>query len=524
MSRRKNKNRIAANAQVQHKPGKRQAAATVSQRRASAALREQANPLSAFGPDYLRSVLDEYRRGYIRRAAVLWDVMEEYDTTLGTVAEKRKGAVARLSWTINKVDDTPEAKRHAEVLTHFFNHITATDVLREDLRGGMPVLIKQMMDALSKGYAVHEIVWKWTPKGYTADCRFCPLWFFEATEGRLRYLPNSGALTGEEMADGQWMVTVSKPLMVSCAVMYLFKRLPLGDWLVYCGQQGLPGFIGKTNAEPDSPEWDDFADALAALRDDLIALTSEGNAIDKIELGMSGTLPWEPLVKYADQQMTIRWRGADLSTISQKDNTGASLQQSESDILTDDDASMISDVLQKQLARRVLEYTFGRDVVPLAYIELETPDRQDDTAKVNLIKGAQSLGVPVGKTWTREQLSIPEPKDDEDTLVPPARPGLGELLQLPQAANASPVTDDVRRAAAEDMQPLIAMLTKLEALAASGALTPEYLQAQLDQMPQLAEAILSSDGLQRAFLDQMSDASADGVLSAAKLRPVAPQN
>lgn len=524
MSRNKNNRRSAANAQPK-KPAKQGAESLVNSRRTSAALREQANPLSIFGPEYLQQVLAEQRRGILKRAAVLWDILESDDDMIGTVASKRKGAVARLDWEIKTVEDSPEAKRQAEVLRDFYNSIVATDVLRQDRRGGLPLLIKQMADALSKGYAVHEIVWQWTPDGYTAECRFCPLWFFEATTAKLRYLPNSSAMEGVPMEDGNWLVTVSEPLMRACSILYLFKRLPLGDWLVYCGLQGLPAVIGETNAEPDSPEWDDFGEALAEFRNDLAAIVSTGNKINIHDVGLKGTAPWEPLVNYANRGITVRWRGADLSTLSQKDNTGASLQQSESDILLEDDADMISDALQQRLSRPLLQYTFGADVTPLAYIELQVPDRLDDNAKLALVKGSQVVGLPVSAQWTRESLGVPAPQSDEDTLVPPAPHAALDLLAPARAgANASDTLAEADRlaasaAVASDMQPLREQLARLEALAATDALTPEYLQQALDALPGLAEALLAAEGLEDAFISSMTRAAADGVVRAAQLRP-----
>ena len=41
-----------------------------------------------------------------------------------------------------------------------YNHLTTTTALEENETGGLGLLIRQMMDAVGKRYAVHEIVWQ----------------------------------------------------------------------------------------------------------------------------------------------------------------------------------------------------------------------------------------------------------------------------------------------------------------------------------------------------------------------------
>jgi hypothetical protein len=72
--------------------------------------------------------------------------------------------------------------------------------------GGFKLLVRQMMDAIGKRFAVHEIVWKPSPEGLTAELRFVPLWFFENTTGKLRFLKQPYGLEGVELQEGAWMV------------------------------------------------------------------------------------------------------------------------------------------------------------------------------------------------------------------------------------------------------------------------------------------------------------------------------
>src|SRR5581483_658121 len=66
-------------------------------------------------------------------------------------ARNRSHATAGKSTT----DDSPEALRQKQALEYFYNHLTATTALEPDERGSMGLLVRQMMDAVGKRYAVH---------------------------------------------------------------------------------------------------------------------------------------------------------------------------------------------------------------------------------------------------------------------------------------------------------------------------------------------------------------------------------
>ena len=72
-------------------------------------------------------------------------------------------------------------------------------------RGGFKLLARQMMDAVGKRFAVHEIIWREVEGSgmkrnfVEAKFRFVPLAFFENRTGRLRFLENESAQDGREL-------------------------------------------------------------------------------------------------------------------------------------------------------------------------------------------------------------------------------------------------------------------------------------------------------------------------------------
>ena len=375
------------------------------------------NPISGLSPEGLALQLDEFRNGNLRRVAQTWDVIERRDDVLQGVASKRKKAIARHQWEVRTIDDSPEAAQHKQALDHFYNHITFTNAIDENQTGSMSLGIEQMADAIGKRYAVHEIVWNPNGQGgLTATLRFVPLWFFENRTGRLRYLDKPAAIDGIPMKPGQWLVTVGEGIMESCSVAYMYKHLPLRDWLIYCERNGMPGVRGVTDALPGSREWELAREAVEAFGAEFHALMNRGTEIEAIDLSARGSLPYPALVDRMDRAMIALWRGADLSTFSSAGGVGASVQKEETELLEQHDARMISETLNTQVDRHVIRHLFGTET-PRAYFTLKTSTQQDLLQYLRIYRELWEMGVPIAISDLHERFGVPMPTSKEPTLA-----------------------------------------------------------------------------------------------------------
>jgi phage gp29-like protein len=380
-------------------------------------------PIKSMTPDGLAQILDAFHKGELRRAALLWESIERRDDVLQGVINKRKKSVARLGWEVLTIEDSPEALAQKQALEYFYNHLTATHACDENQVGGFVLLVKQMMDAVAKKYAVHEIIYqpKEDPLGQkrlTANFRFVPLWFFQNREGRLKFMEQEHPLYGDGgklLKAGEWLVTVADGLMEASSIAYLFKHLPLCDWLLYCERSGLPGVKGVTQAIPGSPEWELAKEALQDFSTEFAALISAGTDLQTIDLSTHGDLPYPALIERMDRAMIALWRGADLSTFS-SDAHGASLQNTETSLLEDDDALHISEMLNVQVDRYVLEHVFGT-VEPKAYVRLKVRDRADRMADLTLCQTLHAMGLPLSHADLRERFGLTTPDADEPVLA-----------------------------------------------------------------------------------------------------------
>jgi phage gp29-like protein len=477
------------------------------------------NPIRSLTPQSLSLALDSWDAGWLRNAALLWDAIEERDDILAIAAPKRRKAVSRRPWSILTVDDTTEAARHAEALKFFFNNLTATSAIDRNERGGFSLLVRDMMRAQFMRYAVHEIVWQPRGKNLTAQFTFVPLAFFENTTGALRYTGPESTANGSELEQDGWLVTCGDPLFKAASICYLFKRFSLQDWINFSEKFGIPGIHGKTPATPGTPEWDKFVDALARFANDYVLATTEGVTIDLIEAKTGTTqIPFAPMVERMDRRLAAMCRGADLSTLSAKDQTGASLQSDESDLLLEDDCAIISETLQTQVARVVIRTLFG-PVEPLAYLQIAPPAHTDTQVDIAVDKHLLDAGgeLDAQETYERYGREMPEGMAEGSTLKArtQASPAQAPGSQTPATtAENDLLTNALSQAlgvSAEWLAPLNDLLADLEAKAADGISDAEM----LDFMQQAANRLpeLFKDMKPQALADELEAAMGTAVIN-----------
>lgn len=378
------------------------------------------NPIKNLTPQSLSSILDQFASGNLSTAALTWDAIERRDDTIQAVSSKRKKAIAHLPWEIISLDNSPEALLHKKTLQYFYNNLSASNALDLNQSGGFPLLIKQMLDSVGKKYAVHEIIYQPSPPlpdgtpQLTANFKFVPLQFFDNSSGKL-HLINPDSQIKSPLDQGNWLVTTGEGLMEASSIAYLFKHLPLRDWLVYSERNGMPGVMGITDSLPGSEQWRSALNAVQDFGSEFHALMTRGTEIKPIDLSSSSELPYPALVERMDRAIIALWRGSDLSTLSKPNATGASLQSNETLLIEKDDAALISETLNSQVDRFVLNHTFGVSHGK-AYIRIQPNNSLQTNQDLQLYQSLANLGVPIPLNHIRERFGIPQISNNEPTL------------------------------------------------------------------------------------------------------------
>lgn len=395
------------------------------------------SPIRQLDPETLGRMLDQFAAGTLRYFALMMEAVALRDDVLQSVIPKRKAATARRGIEIHLDPDVPkeEAEVHAQKLRYFYKNALVTNAVDMNQKRGTSLLIEQILDAVMKKYAVHEIIWRVEEGGLTATFNFVPLWFFENRTGKLRFLLTDFAYDGVDLDDGAWMVSVGQGVMEAAVVAYMFKKLAMQDWLLYCQRHGMPGIVGKTNFNKGSDGWNNLVEAVASVAADFSCVTNKDDEIDKLDVSQSGELPYPPLVERMDRTLAALMRGADLSSMSahhtrgsQGGGQGASLQGKEEHIVETDDANFVSETLQRNVDARVIEYYFGPGVKPLAKAVVVVPEEQNVSEDIEIDEFLIGCGIELGKKETAQRYGRTECKDDDEPVekAPP------EQLQPPK--------------------------------------------------------------------------------------------
>jgi hypothetical protein len=484
------------------------------------------NPISGLTPRRLSSYLDAFDHGYLRNAAETWEKIAERDDQVITCATKRLRAAARLNWEILPIDDSPEARRHKEILEEFYNNLTTTSVLDEDERGDTRLLIRQMLTAVGMRYAVHEIVWQPRSDGLSAEFRFVPLQFFERRQGRLRFLPSDLAVDGVDLEPAGWMVARGDGLMIATSIAYMFKTMPLKAWVTHCEKFGIPGVHAKTDAVKDSPEWQELVEAVGGFGEDLALVTNQGASIEAIATGSASNQPHPPLVERMDRAISRIWLGGDLATMSAgQGSVGAMPQSLDLEKLEEDDAGLVSSTLQQYVDRHVIRFRTGQDK-PMAYFKLQPTKRQDTDRDLKVDEFLVRNGVPVGKKDLLERYGRPEPDAGDELATAPATPAAPSPFGPRPFANTRPA--DARyelfraqalrrlnRAQAEALRPITDRLSEILGMDDEAMQDAALLKLQND-LPAFLKANASDPALVSAWEAVFGAALASGAVEAAQ--------
>ncbi|HEX7860066.1 MAG TPA: DUF935 family protein [Verrucomicrobiae bacterium] len=396
------------------------------------------NPLNNLQPASLTRHLNAFEAGYLRDVANIWEALEQRDDLLRTVISKRKKSVARHGWTVlpkeNLADSEKEvAEQQVAALNFFYMHLECEHSVDTSERGGFKLLTRQMMDAVGKRFAVHEIIWKECPQATASDSssathrnfpnfvsakfRFVPLAFFENTTGKLRFLESDTAIEGRPLEPGAWMVTVGEGLMIASSNAWMTKNIALNDWLKCSQRNGTPAIVGTSSAVRDSAEWNAFQEALLGVTEGGSMVHSSTEAVDVLNLMGGSTLPFPALVERIDRMLAALWRGADLSTMSRDRGYGASLQEKETCALEEDDAEMLTETLHRYVDAWVIRHVFGESARPLASIKILVSPRECTTGDLQIDEFLIRHGAPLAIEETLHRYGRALPKAGEPVFV-----------------------------------------------------------------------------------------------------------
>lgn len=376
------------------------------------------NALYGCDPDKIVAAVTQFNAGTIAPLARIIEAFEQNDDKMKICSMKMKASAARCDYSIRLkegYEDDARAKAHMDTLKRFWSTIRVTNRFKMNETGGIRLLKKHMMDAQSFGYAVHEIIWKPLSNGeLSAEFVKLPLWHFENHTGSLRFLKRAHDYEGEIMRDGEWLVTSGDGVGIAASICAMAKHLSFQDWLLFSERSGMPIIHGATTAAFGSDQWNNLKAALRSIGRDCRIQTDAETKIELVGSASATNIPYPALVDWADRAIAGLYRGADLSTISKGDGTGASLQGDESAMLEQDACALMGETLHEQIDRFVIRYVYGEE--PLAYISIDPVEKPDVDTDIKVDNHLAGLGVKLSKKEALQRYGRAEADAEADAL------------------------------------------------------------------------------------------------------------
>ncbi len=388
----------------------------------------------AVTPEEVGSILQDAEDGDPAQFLELAERMEEKDLNYRAVLSTRKLAVTGMDVVVESVDD--------DAL-----NVAAADLAREVLMdSALRLGMKDVLDALGKGFSVCQIIWETTEKQWRpASVQWCnPVWFRPAkADGRTVKLVNGYGYEDTDLLDLEKnQFIVHTPAIKSAIVIkrglarvavwaYIFKNYTIKDWLRASEIYGTPFRLGKY---VDKAHRGDLLSALKSMGTDAYGVIPDTAQIEFIAApGGDGSI-YERLADWADKQVAIGVLGQYGTVQSVPGQLGAANEKSavREDIQIDDAVDLAA-TLRRDLITPLIRFNLGEKArIPIVRFQL--PEVRQPELIVSALERLVPLGLDVEKSWARDQFGIPDPEPGAELLgaPQPVIPAAAEPAEEPE--------------------------------------------------------------------------------------------
>ncbi len=342
--------------------------------------------------------------------------MEEKDLHYLSVMGTRKRAVAQIARRVEPADDSPQAKKDAELVEKWLDR----DMLETELF--------DILDAIGKGYSATEIIWEtkrtpWQPKALKWRD---PRWFeFDRIDGETLRLRDNGGMP-VELEPGKFIVhchpaksglPIRGGIARAVAWGWMFKNYAIKDWVAFLEMYGQPIRTGRYDPGASEADIRSLMRAVASIGSDAAAVFPRTMDMEFID-SKAGTSPnemWRSMAEYIDEQVSKVVLGQTSSSDAKAGGLGsgqANLHGDVRDDLARADAKLLAATLNRDLVIPLVSLNHGaRDGYPR--IVIEQPDAVDVKGQIAAAKELAALGVEIDAEEMREMAGLPAPKSPE---------------------------------------------------------------------------------------------------------------
>jgi phage gp29-like protein len=356
--------------------------------------------------------------------------IEERDLHYSAVLRTRRLSVAGLPMTVEAASDDARHMEHADFIRRWLDECVLEEALFD------------ILDAVGKGYSVHEIIWQTEPDRiwpkqfiYRPQRWFDPdrvdgetIMLREATS-RLPLLPHKFLVHKHPSKSG---LVLRSGLARVASWAFMWKSFTARDWAGFVQNYGQPMRLGKYGPESTSEDRAVLWSAVANIAGDCAAIVPRGMEIEFVEVGdlKAGSDLYERRADWLDRQVSKLVLGQTTTTDAV---SGGHAVSREHRLVQEDieraDARMLRRTLTRQLIQTIIAFNFGpQDVYPR--LQIGRPEEIPLKEVIDGVARLVPLGLRVEQGDMRDRLGLKDPDDDAELLGPAA----------PKAAPAAPGT------------------------------------------------------------------------------------
>lgn len=306
-----------------------------------------------------------------------YDDMEAKDAHVYSVYNTRKLAISLIPWEILPADDSPNSIDMADFV---FQAI-------DDIHGPFCEKIKQLLDAIGKGFSILEIVWKlkdsgrWAGKYTIEDLIFHKqkYWFFKdrrwhKSEDSTAIFDIGSNLTGTPVpwskiihyafdeADSLYGRAAFKPIYWYS----WFKKEGWKSWIIFLNKFGSPTVLGRFPDGAPKAQQDLLLSVIETIQEETGIIIPESMAISLLEASRSGPVSFRELSDACNAEISKAILGA-TQTVEEGRRGSYALSRAHSEVRherVEADAIVIADIIQQQLVKRLIDFNFITDLYP----------------------------------------------------------------------------------------------------------------------------------------------------------------
>lgn len=395
-------------------------------------------PIGGLTPATLAALLNAADTGDSLAWLECAEELERRDLHYLGVLNTRKRTIAQLPITVTPASDDDAHKKHADFVSAWLD------------RGVLEKSLFDMMDAVGKGWSVHEIVWHAEAGNYyPEELAFRPPRFFEVSyqDGETIMLRDDPGCAAPPSAPGgilqegytaldpnafvihrhpSWSgLTLRAGLTRAVCWALLAKMFTMRDWGVFVQNYGLPARIGRYGPDASEEDRNVMFQALTDFGGALAAMMPKGMDFELVEPKSSGGHELHMLrAEFLNSEISKAVLGQTGTTDSKQGAhaSGAIHREVQEDIERAD-ASLLSATISQQLVARMVAFSFGpQDEYPKLRIGRPDEVPLDTLIKVVQFAGPQGLKFPAQPFYDRMGMEAPQEGDSVFGMVAQAQP------------------------------------------------------------------------------------------------------